>query len=258
MNRTSLFLVFVVLASTVVVVIAIPAFYPNDSTSSSAAKRQRQKLEELGYRVLVSHDRWYLSATESGARFDDGVADILVELDRVYLELGNLPPAELDARQLGRLSELDGIVLPNDTKDHDIRRISQAMPQVHHLSLAGSSISDSGVEFLTKQKRLTSLDLRETQVGDAACETISRIGTLVLLELGGTRVSDSGVSELSNLPLLDSLYLERTAITDDSIRHMLKFKSLKMLNVAGTAITPKGIARLQEKRSNLKIVSEEE
>jgi len=79
-----------------------------------------------------------------------------------------------------------------------------------------------------------------------------------LLELGGTRVSDSGVSELSNLPLLDSLYLERTAITDDSIRHMLKFKSLKMLNVAGTAITPKGIARLQEKRSNLKIVSEEE
>jgi hypothetical protein len=76
------------------------------------------------------------------------------------------------------------------------------------LSLARTSITDTGLMDLKLENTLTHLNLDQTAVGDRSLENISRHRMMTALSLGGTKVTDQGMASLRRLDKLAHLSLE--------------------------------------------------
>lgn len=107
-------------------------------------------------------------------------------------------------------------------------------------------VSDDNLVRLKELERLQSLELANTDIGDAGLEHIRSLTTLDRLDLEATRVTDEGLSILNDLHGIKELDLENTALTDHGLTHLRQLSQLQDLNIEKTAITDEGLAHLAE------------
>lgn len=123
------------------------------------------------------------------------------------------------------------------------------VPTLKSLTLTDFDFSDASQQlmFLTKLSQLESLDLRQTNVDDAALAHVSQLATLRILKLEySQQLTDKGLEHIAGLTQLSELDLAFVPVSDQSIESLTQLKSLKKLYLYGTLISDEGLRRLPE------------
>jgi hypothetical protein len=123
------------------------------------------------------------------------------------------------------------------------------MPTLKSLTLTDFDFSDASQQltFLTKLSQLEALDLRKTNVDDAALSHVSQLNTLRILKLEYNQLlTDKGIEKIAGLNQLSELDLAFVPVTDQSIESLAQLKSLKKLYLYGTLISDEGLRHLPE------------
>ncbi len=97
------------------------------------------------------------------------------------------------------------------------------------LNLAGTEITDAGVEHLKGLTNLRTLKLNGTEITDAGLVHLKGLTSLESLRLPGTEISDAGLEHLKALTSLEGLWLHDTEITDAGLVHLKGLTSLRGL-----------------------------
>ena len=79
--------------------------------------------------------------------------------------------------------------------DDDLKAL-RFFPDLDHLDLSGTRITDAGMAHVVRLRRLRLLDLSETAITDAAVPHLTRLTKLWSLSLHGTAVTDAAVENL--------------------------------------------------------------
>ena len=123
------------------------------------------------------------------------------------------------------------------------------VPGLKSLTLTDFEFSDASQQltFLTKLSQLESLDLRKTNVDDAALEHLSQLHTLRILKLEyNKQLTDKALEHIAGLTQLSELDLAFVPVTDRSIESLTQLTSLTKLYLYGTLISDEGLRRLPE------------
>lgn len=149
-----------------------------------------------------------------------------------------------------------------------VQEISNRLKKLKTLDLQGMPIDDEDIQSLAGNSSITSLNLADTSITDAAIVSLSGL-PLTMLRVGRTEVTSQGLRSIPNtvkvlslegLPVGDedifiladrmtslaNLNLRDTLVTDAGIPALLRMSTLKQLSLRGTEISPEGIARLKQ------------
>lgn len=122
----------------------------------------------------------------------------------------------------------------------------------------GTEVGDDDLKSLAGLKKLSSLQLNDTAITDAALAHVGTLTTLTNLDLRGCEVTDDGIPSLSGLTNLKALRFSgktgKTDVTDDSMHVIANFPKLKVLalDFLKFAASAEGLSEL----SNLKEMQE--
>jgi Leucine-rich repeat (LRR) protein len=153
--------------------------------------------------------------------------------------------------------------------DNEVASVSD-LTSLERLGLAGTRITDAGLEEIAPLKDLSFLDLNTTEitdrglavlqdktqleelnvcgcagVGDDGMQHLNGMSNLRRLALGNTRVGDSGIARLSTLKELQFLDLAATKVTDAAAPDLAAFPKLDDLNLAQTSVTDHAMEQLK-------------
>ena len=142
---------------------------------------------------------------------------------------------ELDAQARATVARLGGTVEATST---------EAGAPLVKVDLHGTAVTDADVATLVGLDALRTLDLRLTQVGDAAAEEIAQLEGLQSLNLFRTRLTDRGFAALMRLDSLDTLLIGGTQVTDASLSQLGGLTRLRKLSLFDTRITDVGLQHL--------------
>jgi hypothetical protein len=123
------------------------------------------------------------------------------------------------------------------------------VPTLKSLTLTDFDFSDASQQlmFLTKLDQLESLDLRKTNVDDAALKHLSQLNSLRILKLEyNQQLTDKALEHIAGLTQLSELDLAFVPVTDQSIESLTQLTSLTKLYLYGTLISDEGLRRLPE------------
>ena len=122
------------------------------------------------------------------------------------------------------------------------------------LNLAGTPITDEGLERLQGLRALESIDLSRTKLTGAGLRYLP--GGLKQLDLSGAPIVNASLMHLERLPLLESLNLSGTSVTDDAIPYIQAMveaqnrkagrRKFKYLNLGKTTVSDQVIAPLRQ------------
>ncbi len=84
-----------------------------------------------------------------------------------------------------------------------------------------TKLSDSGLESLAGIG-LAAIDLRSTDITDAAGDTLAKMTSLTSIEASGTKVTDEFLGKISTLPTLQKLTLANTGVTPEGVEAFKK------------------------------------
>jgi hypothetical protein len=127
------------------------------------------------------------------------------------------------------------------------------------LTLDGAPIDDGVANSIRKMKQLEWLSLDKCQVGDATTAAIAECPDLRFLTLSQTPVTDSGIAELTKLKKLHVLYLSSCkSVTDESVKSLMQLPASEPhslhLNIQNSGITEQGARKLQAALPHAEIV----
>jgi len=121
-------------------------------------------------------------------------------------------------------------------------------PHVRELLLSHNrSISDEGLVFASRLKKLRVVTLNETSVTGPGLRHIASLQSLVGLDLSNTPLTDEGLSHLKGLNKLEWLILnDADEITDHGLSHLSSLESLSDLQLRScNNITDSGLEHLK-------------
>jgi Leucine-rich repeat (LRR) protein len=182
-------------------------------------------------------------------------------------------------KELANLSSLRRLSLAGqrELNDAGLKALGE-LHQIEVLNLAGAGFSDAGLEEVFKLKklrhldlsgrlgtqgllavghqkrvnlagiqglmRLTSLDIRDVDIGEDGLKEVAKVVQLENLSLSSTDgVSDETIGELAALPRLARLDVSG-AIGDAGLKSIAAIKSLQALNLSECQVTAAGIKEL--------------
>lgn len=93
-------------------------------------------------------------------------------------------------------------------------------PQLVGLNLAGTSVTDGGLEALAPLLQLRRLHLERTGIGDSGLGALKGLSELRYLNLYGTKVTDRGLAALKGLRNLRKLYVWQTEVTEAGAKEL--------------------------------------
>jgi len=134
-----------------------------------------------------------------------------------------------------------------DTKvgDRDLGYLIEALDDLRFLSLAGTRITNAGLEHIQAIRGLRELHLDGTSITDEGLGLISGLKELEVLDLKDTAITDAGLAYLEPLRKLRGLYLTRTAITDAGLAYVAGLKELRTLILWDTQVSDEGLPHLR-------------
>ena len=183
--------------------------------------------------------------------------------DADLIRLAKLPAAS------DSITEMDCASAKGVT-DAGIQHLAK-FPNIEHLSLAGTRVTQVGMSAVSSLTRLKSLDLRgcvlnhemliemvkaehierlvlsQTTGGEDYLETLSSLPDLRVLDISLRGISDNNLTSLANCLKLEELYLQRDPIDGSGLQflHSKKGPPLRILNVSSTRFGDKGMPYLK-------------
>lgn len=162
------------------------------------------------------------------------------------------PDAESMTRlmqHVSSLTELEYLLFDGqEVTDSGVRYVSR-LKRLKGLHLERTCISDDGLACLEDLPQLESLRLDDTQVTDAGMGAVARLSRLNNLSLKGTAVTDQGVKALSGLTELQYLLLSDTQVSSAGLAHVSGLTQLELLDLENTQVTDDGLPHLRGIRS---------
>lgn len=113
------------------------------------------------------------------------------------------------------------------------------------LNLAFTTVS-MGWEHLKGLAKLQTLNLKHTQVTDAALQHLAGLTDLRTLNLALTPVGDTGLEHLKGLTQLQSLNLAFTKVSDAGLPYLRGLTKLERLDVGDSQVSDAGVKKLQQ------------
>jgi hypothetical protein len=194
----------------------------------SASQHQREKSE------LSARQRWMMVVLCAALP--------LVALLVIVRCLAWIPRRRQRLKAFGKLQDLGavfsadpardvfyGITLERLAFEDEHARLLRAFPELDHVSLAGTAVTDAGVSCLR------------------------RLWNLRIVSLAGTAVTDAALVHLTASEELTILNISDTRLGDGCLAHVACFRHLQSLNVHGTLVTNQGLRRLLQTLPSLKI-----
>lgn len=168
-----------------------------------------------------------------------------------YLESAteiHLDGTGVDDRLLSRLRLLNSaqVVWLNGAKISDQGALTLLeFPSITSLDLGDTAVTEAAlVPILRCHKHLDTIWLEGTATGDAVLEVLGGTATLVNLSIDRTKVTDQGLAHLARLPELNDLDLSHTAVGDAGIAHLAACPKLTTLALGFTQVTDAGLEHL--------------
>jgi hypothetical protein len=158
--------------------------------------------------------------------------------------------------------ELEAVMIVDDRLLEQIA----SLEYLEHLSLANTSVQADSLRALARCKRLVSMNVDGTCMGNKGVDAITHLTQLQELCLNytgrtycsdATTISTASLNRLSTLPALRSLHIAGTNASDDTLRILAGNPRLKFINVEDTLVTRDGIAAFTRLRPDVDIVSDQ-
>lgn len=124
----------------------------------------------------------------------------------------------------------------HNLNNRDIRQIVSLLPNLTHLTIHSSFVTDAGIEYIQTLKHLKHLNLRGCdKISDEGLSNLSAITTLHILGLSGcNRITDAGLAHLPPLVELRGLDLSGCdKLTSTGLKHLKQLPSLEKLDLTG-------------------------
>lgn len=112
------------------------------------------------------------------------------------------------------------------------------------IQLAGTRVTDAGMEHLAKIKTLALVNVERTQVGDEGLAKLATLPRLGDLWIADTKVTDTGLAKLSSAQNIWRLSIGGASVGDDSLKHLTGLKKMSGLRVQGERVTEAGLQTL--------------
>ena len=195
----------------------------------------------------------------SNTNMTNAVVKILSELGKLQrLTLVQNQVNDIGARKLAKLQELRTLDLRGNMEAGDMAlEIVADLPKLTGFKHRSTSVTDSGLEYLSRNQTLDSLLMQDFGISDRSGPHLAKLGKLTQLEvfrcqafgtegvlalkgMGLTRltlrdlpsIDDRAMEVFDDLPKLKRLYLhEITSIGDSGLNHLAALKSLELLDL---------------------------
>jgi Leucine-rich repeat (LRR) protein len=121
------------------------------------------------------------------------------------------------------------------------------LPHITTVQLGGcSGVTDAGVQYLLERlPNLTHVDLSSTSISDRSCDLLAPLPALRRLVLAWTRVTDAGAAAMSRFTHIERINLLGTATGDGAIAALKDAHTLWEL-CTGNAVSDAGIPLLRD------------
>jgi hypothetical protein len=162
--------------------------------------------------------------------------------DRVPPAVTPLQKAAAKVREL-EADTIDADAWP-DTTDQDLADLRD-LPNLRHLRLQHTQITDAGVKRIGRLTHLVSLYVADTKISDAGLAELKDLQGLKELRLSKSAITDAGLVHLHPLSSLEALNLDKSNITDAGLRHLQPLTRLEQLNLDELPITDAGLEHLK-------------
>ncbi|WP_406694523.1 hypothetical protein V5E97_25965 [Singulisphaera sp. Ch08] len=188
-------------------------------------------------------------------RIEDRDLAVVVGLPKLNnLQIG---AREITEAGLARLAESRSLTCLGltDTSITDLRPLSPRLHAISTLWMENSHLTDAGLAPLPRGIRLTDLTIAGSKMTDAGLDHLASLTSLWRLRLDRSAITDAGLARLKHLKSLETLSLTETKLTDSSVETLAGFQSLKSLNLDRSGISPAGIERLKQALRKARISS---
>lgn len=136
----------------------------------------------------------------------------------------------------------------------DLRFLKAIDPDaIQYLSLEGTDVSDSQLQYVGRLTGLQFLNLEQTQITDRGFRHLAELKNLRRLDLSafdvhreGFGVGDGAMKIVARYPRLESISLRLTKVTDAGMADLAKCRSLRTVGIDGTSVTDEGLKALLE------------
>jgi Leucine Rich repeat len=115
--------------------------------------------------------------------------------------------------------------------DNDLQRIVKSLPELEHLRIRLSPITDEGAEKLSDSLKLRVLNLPHSRITAVGINHWKALPQLQYVRLGGSQLDDAALVALAQLPALQSLHLIGPEITAAGLTALSQSAKLKSLYV---------------------------
>lgn len=195
------------------------------------------RFDASNYIALKPNDYCYLNACSYLETVELGST---IATDQVFEWLGNSP-------NLKHLS-----VHKTKITDAGLKKFPQ-LKKLLSLDIHGTAITDDGLKALQNATALNTLNLYSNKITDVGIAHLSQLTELQELDLGLCQISDMGVKQLKDLRKLKNLNLAGTKISDDVLPTLLNFNNLQTINVSNTKLSQDAIIKLKQAFPQLKV-----
>lgn len=172
-------------------------------------------------------------------------------LDELILTRVHTEPEAL--KPLGRKISPQTIILRELTKASPVAELFGILPDVRHIRIEGPWATHDTMILVGKAKRLESLALIDTTIGNYSVHQIKPLDHLHRLEWSGVGFNDSTPLFLKELPL-DELVCTCTKLGDKGLHYLALLEQLRVLELSRTQITSAGLAEVTVLRGLERVV----
>lgn len=160
----------------------------------------------------------------------------LTSLDVSYI------PGILRSSWQGKINKLKSLELCySEVRDSHLSRL-RSLPALEELNLDSCTVSDWGVAHLADNNvtpNLTTLDLADSDIGDASMSKIAQFEKMKNLSLFYCNITNRGLRHLASLKNLETLNLDSRDIGDDGLKY-LRNLPLTSLDLFSSRVTDLG------------------
>lgn len=172
-----------------------------------------------------------LQSVSLGKQFTREAFAILGRLENLTsLDVSELNPELGDLKQVPKLRQLSlsGKVYDDETA----LTIADTFKSLEEVYLRRTSITNTGVQHLSRLETLKILTLDGSLVTDGMADSIRKMKQLKWLSVGNCAIGDDTLAAVSECPDMWYLFLVSTPVTDKGIAHLVKCKKPLSLYLA--------------------------
>lgn len=135
--------------------------------------------------------------------------------------------------------------LPRGKGDDAQMKLVARFVDLEHLSVDHGKITDAGLAYCAALRNLVGLDLDGCKsITDDGLRQLRRAKKLESLRLNSTHVGDRGMAFVAELPALKWLLASDTEIGNHGLRQIARVETLECLGLTGTKVDDRGVGEL--------------